>query len=123
MAVNLDQLPIGVAVGETHRELLGQGFAERGLACTRRTVQQHYTVPGDNERVYPSVREQQGRLCIVQQLERERERGRVGRRNTCQHYSTLTVSFTASNTLHDAKIMNDLSGEVLWIRPPEDTGM
>ena len=71
MTVDLDQLAIGVAMGEADGQLLGQSLAKRRLPCAWRTVQQNYTIPRDNERVYPFIRKEEGSLSITEQLKKK----------------------------------------------------
>ena len=42
-------------VTEAHDQLLGEGFAQRGLPCARRPVQQHGAVEGDQLGVHTTL--------------------------------------------------------------------
>ena len=54
-------------MGETDGELMSKGFAEGGFSGAGWAMQEYAAVPGDEVGIYRHVREDHGRMCVVQQ--------------------------------------------------------
>lgn len=91
MAINLNEFSMSEMIAHMNDSFLRQSFAQAGLSCTWRTMQQYDFIPAYNVRINATTRKQHCGFHIMQQLQKIRKRNSSYIKITAQSVSLKVV--------------------------------